>query len=82
MCLREPETIERLAAEKKKDAAVIRAWFCTHRNTIGVGDKRAHWEMYCNANRRCVVGDEGCHEIVVTEEWLAEYEGEVFGSLL
>ncbi len=57
----------------------MRAWYCTHRGTIAVGDKRAHSEMYCRANRLCEVGADGCHSIEVTPEWLAGYKGPVFG---
>lgn len=56
------------------------AWFCTHRDTVAIGDKRQHWEAYCRANRRCEVNDEGCHQILVTQEFLDTYNGEIAGE--
>lgn len=57
-----------------------RAWFCTHRDTIAIGNKRAHSEMYCRFNRRCEIGDDGCHAIEVTQEFLDSYQGPIFGT--
>lgn len=59
----------------------MKAWFCTHRDTIAIGDKRAHSEMYCRANRRCDIGDDGCHEIEVTQEFVDTYQGPIFGTV-
>jgi hypothetical protein len=59
-----------------------RAWFCQHRETIAVGDKRAHWEAYCRASRNCEVETAtGCHSIEVTLEFLSSYKGEIAGTI-
>lgn len=59
----------------------MRAWYCTHRDTIAIGDKREHSEKYCRANRRCEVGNVGCHAIEITPEFVASYNGPIFGDV-
>lgn len=64
------------------DNTTRRAWYCTHRETISVGERREHAEIYCRANRLCEVGPEGCHAILVTKEFLSLYKGPIYGTEL
>lgn len=62
------ESARRSACDYGETMAIVNGWYCEHHDVIAIGEKANGWEMYCRANRRCTVAEDGCHAARVDDQ--------------